>query len=82
MCRALASLFLAGTVQSEIERNTAGAVFIPEAAVIISSGLEATWVAVPIPGLANAKFHTIRVAVSQLAKTLSYGAYGDQKSGQ
>ena len=31
---------------------------------------------------ANANFHTIRVAVSQLAKAVSYGAYGDQKSGQ
>ena len=51
MWRAIALLILAEIVRSEIERNTAGAVFIPETPVIISSGLEATWVTVPIPGL-------------------------------
>ena len=49
--RALALLSLAGVLQSETERNTAGAVFIPETPVIIPSGLEATWVTVSIPGL-------------------------------
>ena len=49
--RALALLSLAGVVQSKTERNTPGAVFIPETPVIISSGLEATWVTVPIPRL-------------------------------
>ena len=48
--KAIALLILAGIVQSEIERNTAGAVFIPEAPAIISIGLEAPWVTVPIPG--------------------------------
>ena len=49
--RALALLSLAGVVQSGTERNTAEVVFIPETPVIISNGLEATWLTVPIPGL-------------------------------
>ena len=51
MWRAVVLLIPAAIVRSEIERNTARAVFIPETPVIISSGLEATWVTVPIPGL-------------------------------
>ena len=51
MWRDFSLIFLARTVQSEVERKTAGAVFVPERLVIIVSGLETTWVIVLIPGL-------------------------------
>ena len=64
-------LLLAGTVQSEIERNTAGAAFIQETPVIISRGLKATRVTVPIPGLPAKNLNHLDLAYQEFQLNLS-----------
>ena len=71
MWSALAFFFLSGTVQSEIERNTAGAAFIQKTPVIISRGLEATRVTVPIPGLPAKNLTHLDLAYQEFQLNLS-----------